>query len=91
LLPHADLASAISSTSLYGASRSRLTGITSTQGTTTLGNLAYGFDALSRVSTVGGSWARTNQPAALTSATYDNANQVTSRGGVLTRMTPTAT
>jgi len=59
----------------------RLTGITYTKGTTTLGNLAYTFDVLGRVSTLGGSWGRINIPAAMSSATYDAANQVLTRAG----------
>ncbi len=58
---------------------SELTGITYSSGTTTLGNLSYTPDVLGRVGTVAGSWARTNIPAALSSATYDAANQVTKR------------
>jgi len=58
----------------------QLTGITYTKGATTLGNLAYALDPAGRVSTLGGTWARTNLPAALTSATYDSANQVITRG-----------
>ncbi len=59
----------------------RLGGITYTKGSTTLGNLAYTFTSGGLVSTVGGTWGRTNIPAALTSATYDAANQVKTRAG----------
>jgi RHS repeat-associated protein len=58
----------------------RLSGITYTKGGTTLGTLTYGPDKVGRVATVAGSWARTSIPAALTSATYDAANQVIKRG-----------
>jgi RHS repeat-associated protein len=59
----------------------QLTGITYMNGSTTLGNIAYTFDVKGRVTTVGGSWGRSNIPAAMSSATYDSANQVTSRAG----------
>jgi RHS repeat-associated protein len=54
----------------------RLTGLTYTHGQTTLGTLTYSYDAAGRRTEVGGSWARTNLPVALASATYDDANQV---------------
>jgi YD repeat-containing protein len=55
---------------------SRLTSLTYKQGANTLGNLTYAYDVVARRSEMGGTWARTNLPAALTSATYDDANQV---------------
>jgi RHS repeat-associated protein len=61
---------------------SQLTGLTYALGETTLGALTYGHDALGRRTTVGGSWARTGLPAALTAATYDAANQVSTWGGI---------
>jgi YD repeat-containing protein len=55
---------------------SRLTGLTYKQGSTTLGNLTYTYDAAGQRTTAGGTWARTNLPAVLASATYDDANQI---------------
>ena len=60
---------------------SRLTGLTYKQGTTTIGTLTYGYDANGQRTSVGGTYARTNLPAALTSATYDDANQIATFGG----------
>jgi len=62
-------------------SDSRLTGITYKLGAQTLGTLTYSYDATGQRTAVGGTWARTNLPAALTSATYDNANQIATFGG----------
>jgi RHS repeat-associated protein len=45
------------------------------------GGLTYAYDANRQRTSVGGSYARTGQPAALTSATYDDANQVATYGG----------
>jgi RHS repeat-associated protein len=59
----------------------RLTGLTYKQGMSTLGTLTYGYDANGQRTTVGGTYARSNLPAALSSSTYDDANQVTSLGG----------
>jgi YD repeat-containing protein len=64
---------------------SRLTEITYKLGAQTLGTLTYGYDANGQRTAVGGTWARTNLPAALASATYDNANQIATFAG----MTPT--
>jgi RHS repeat-associated protein len=61
---------------------SRLTGITYTHGMSTLGTLTYSYDVNGQRTSVGGTWARTGLPAALTSATYDNANQIATFGGV---------
>ncbi len=60
---------------------SRLTGLTYKQGMSTLGTLTYGYDANGQRSSVGGTYARTGLPAALTSATYDDANQIATFGG----------
>jgi RHS repeat-associated protein len=60
---------------------SRLTGLTYKQGTSTIGALTYAYDANGQRTTVGGSFARTGLPAALTSATYDDANQIATFGG----------
>jgi RHS repeat-associated protein len=61
---------------------SRLTMISYSRGLMSLGTLAYGFDEDGRVTTVGGSLGRTELPPVVASATYDNANQVTTFGGV---------
>jgi RHS repeat-associated protein len=59
---------------------SNMTGITYSNGATTLGNLNYSYDALDRRTQAGGSFARVNLPAALTSASYNAANQITTWG-----------
>jgi RHS repeat-associated protein len=59
---------------------SQLTGLTYTLGTTTLGTLTYSYDLAGNRTTVGGTWARTNLPAALASASYDAANQIATWG-----------
>jgi RHS repeat-associated protein len=60
---------------------SQLTGLTYKLSGVTIGNLAYGYDAGGRRVSMGGSYARTNLPAALTSATYDDANQIATWAG----------
>jgi hypothetical protein len=45
-------------------------------GATQLGDLTYTYDGGGQRVAVGGSWARTNLPTALASATYDAANQI---------------
>jgi RHS repeat-associated protein len=60
---------------------SRLAGITYRRGATTLGDLNYGYDAAGRQTAVWGSYARTGLPPAMSSATYDNANQRTAQDG----------
>jgi YD repeat-containing protein len=60
---------------------SRLTGLTYKHGGNTLGALTYAYDPASQRTQVGGSWARTNLPAALASATYNAANHQTAFGG----------
>ena len=59
---------------------SQLTGLTYTLGSTTLGTLTYTYDSTGNRTAVGGTWARTNLPAALNSATYDAANQIVTWG-----------
>jgi YD repeat-containing protein len=59
----------------------QLTSLTYTLGQTTLGNLTYAYDAAGHRTSVGGSWARTGLPAALSSATYDATNRITTWGG----------
>jgi RHS repeat-associated protein len=60
---------------------SRLTGITYQFGSNTLGNLTYGYDQLGRRIQIGGSFARTGLSGAVTSATYDSANELTNWNG----------
>jgi RHS repeat-associated protein len=55
---------------------SQLAGLTYKLGGSTIGDLTYTYDANGQRTAVGGSWARSNLPAALTSATYDDANQI---------------
>ena len=59
-----------------------MTGLTYKLGMSTLGTLTYGYDAAAGRTTVGGTYARTSLPAALTSATYDDANQIATFSGV---------
>jgi RHS repeat-associated protein len=54
---------------------SRLTGLAYRLGTVTLGTLTYAYDAAGNRTVLGGTWARTGLPSALTSATYNAANQ----------------
>jgi YD repeat-containing protein len=61
---------------------SRLTALTYKQGINVLGTLTYAYDAAGQRIAVGGSWARTGLPAALASATYDDANQISQFGGI---------
>jgi RHS repeat-associated protein len=58
-----------------------VTGITYKFNATTLGNLAYSYDSLSRRTLVSGSFAQTSLPGAVTSATYDAANELTNWNG----------
>ena len=60
---------------------SRLTGITYQFGANTLGNLTYTYDSLGRRTLVGGSFARTGLPGAVTSSSYDAANELTNWNG----------
>jgi RHS repeat-associated protein len=55
--------------------KNQLTSLTFTLGATTLGTLAYTYDADGRRMAVGGTWARTGIPQAMTSATHNDANQ----------------
>ncbi len=59
---------------------SQLAGLTYQSGATTLGNLSYAYDLAGRRSQVGGSFARNGLPSALSSATYNAANEVTQWG-----------
>lgn len=58
---------------------SQLSTINYQLGSVTLGNLTYAYDAAGRRTAVGGSFARENAPAALTSS-YNAGNQVTQSG-----------
>ncbi|HEY0760945.1 MAG TPA: RHS repeat-associated core domain-containing protein [Pyrinomonadaceae bacterium] len=60
---------------------SQVTELTYKFGATTLGNLTYTYDAGGRRTAIGGSYARTGQPAAVTSTTYNDANQATAFAG----------
>jgi RHS repeat-associated protein len=60
---------------------SRLTGLTYKLLGTPFGALGYGYDANGQRTTVTGSYARSGLPAALTSATYDDASQIATFGG----------
>lgn len=60
---------------------SQLTELTYKYGTNTLGNITYGYDAGGRRTSIGGSYARNALPAAVTSTTYNEANQATAFAG----------
>ncbi len=60
---------------------SRLIAQTFKHGVATLGTLTYGYDPSGRRTSTGGTWARTGLPSAVTSATYNTANQQTVFGG----------
>ena len=60
---------------------SQLYSMTYKYGGSTLGDLAYGYDNLSRRSSIGGGFARTGIPSTIASASYDAANQLTTWGG----------
>jgi RHS repeat-associated protein len=53
---------------------SRVTSITYKQGTTVLGDLIYGYDSAGNHTNLGGSWARTGIPQAVSSTNYNSAN-----------------
>jgi RHS repeat-associated protein len=57
-------------------SANQLTSVTYTVGATTLGDLTYTYDAVGNRTSVGGSWARTGLPPALSLATYDAGNRI---------------
>lgn len=58
---------------------SQLTGITYVKGTT-LGDLTYTYDAAGRRISIGGSFARTNLPAAIPTTSHNGNNQLTQWG-----------
>lgn len=62
-------------------SADRLTNITYTIGEAPLGDITYGYDGTGRRTSVGGSWARTGLPQAVTNATYDAANRILTWNG----------
>jgi RHS repeat-associated protein len=59
---------------------SRLTGMIYNPGPSPLGNLTYAYDADGRVSQIGGTFAHTGLPTAVTTASYDAANRLTAWG-----------
>lgn len=62
-------------------SASQLTELIYKVGGTTLGNLAYAYNAAGQRVGVAGGYARTGLPTALTAATHDDANQIATFGG----------
>ncbi len=60
---------------------SQLTALTYKKGANTLGNITYAYDADGFSTNVSGSFARTNLPQIVNSATYDAANRQTSFAG----------
>jgi RHS repeat-associated protein len=78
------LPNGISTEYAYDAA-SRLTSLAFKLGAVTLGSLTYAYDAAGYRTVLGGAWARTGLPSAMTSATYDAANrQVTLENDALT-------
>jgi RHS repeat-associated protein len=59
---------------------SQLSGITYASGSTVLGNLTHGYDLNGRRLKVGGSYARTNLPNAVSATNYNANNQLTTWG-----------
>jgi RHS repeat-associated protein len=59
---------------------SRLSSLSYQGPTVPLGNVTYTYDQNGRLTTVGGSFARTDLPAAVSSASYDAANRLTAWG-----------
>jgi RHS repeat-associated protein len=59
---------------------SELTGLTYTLGTTTLGNLTYSYDSGGRRINVGGTYAQTELPSAVSTTSYNAGNQLTAWG-----------
>jgi RHS repeat-associated protein len=60
---------------------SRVTSITYTNGGTTIGTLTYGYNANGQRTSIGGTLAAMNLPAAISSATYNANNQLTNWNG----------
>lgn len=61
-------------------SASQLSGMSYTLSPATLGNLSYSYDALGRRDSLGGSFARTGLPLAITTTAYNADNQLTTWG-----------
>jgi RHS repeat-associated protein len=61
-------------------SASQLTGLTCSLGSSSLGNLAYSYDLAGRRAQVGGSFARTGLPLAVTTTAYNANNEFTQWG-----------
>jgi RHS repeat-associated protein len=61
---------------------SQITGITYSLGGNVLGDLNYAYDQLGRRTQMGGSFARTNLPQPVSSASYDAANELQSWNGI---------
>jgi RHS repeat-associated protein len=59
---------------------SQLTSLTYLRNATTLGTLTYAYDNAGRRIKVGGTYARTNLPAAEAGKVYNDSNQITQRG-----------
>ena len=59
----------------------RLTGLTHKFSGSTMGTLTYTYDGTGNRTAVGGTWSRTGQPAALSSANYNANNQQVTFGG----------
>ena len=59
----------------------QLTEISYQLGASTLGDLTYSYDAAGRRTAMGGSFARTSSPSAMSSATYDAANRLSNWNG----------
>jgi RHS repeat-associated protein len=59
----------------------QLTALTYQNGSTSIGNLTYGYDAAGRRTSVGGTLAQVTLPTAVSTASYDAANRLTSWGG----------
>ncbi len=59
---------------------SELSGITYTNGGTTLGTLTYGYDLAGRRTSVGGSYAQTGLPLPVSTTSYNANNQLTQWG-----------
>lgn len=67
---------------------SQLSGITYTNGSTTLGTLTYGYDLAGQIVLRGGSLFQSVLPASVTSASYDLANRLSSRTAAGVTSTP---
>jgi RHS repeat-associated protein len=61
-------------------SASQLTSLTYTKGSTTIGNLTYGYDLTGNRTSMGGSLASVTLPSAVSSASYNAANRLTQWG-----------